>query len=350
MTDTTNIDTVDTGIEADDLAAFSASLFGAEKPDDSASTTEASEGAEDGDTSHEDELDTTDEVDQDTDEGESDDDEPEAKADDDTPKGKKKSRFQERIDDLTGKLREGDRQREDLAAQLQAAIAKLEELSAGSTQKTETPQNTQKTQTGLIEPTAEDTNEDGSPKYPLGEFDPKFLRDLTRYDRAVERAHETQVAEAARAEAAKAAEFNQLQQEWNEKVASARTQYPDYVEKGQDLLDDLRDIPADTAVFLTNSIMSMEYGPDVFYYLAEHPEEARAIATSSPERALTRLGRIEARFEIAAQERSGKETKLRTSKAPEPAPRNKGSNATPPSIDIDTADLADFEKALFKKR
>jgi hypothetical protein len=109
-------------------------------------------------------------------------------------------------------------------------------------------------------------------------------------------------------------------------------------------------MPQDLAVYLTQNIMGMEYGPDVFYYLAEHPEEARAIANSSPERALTRLGRIEARFEIAADERSGKETKMRVTNAPAPAPRNKGSNAQPPAVNLEDADLDVFSRELFSKR
>jgi len=350
MTDITN-DTTPTTPEDVSLDDFSADFFAADKVEDK-------RHPEDSETSHEDDdesnpADETSEADDD--EGESDD-EPETKAEDDTPKGKKKSRFQERIDDLTAKMRE--RERLEAAAdaraaaaeeRLAAALAKLEEL-APEKPKAEAPQNTPKTPDGLVEPTADDLNEDGSPKYALGEFDPKYLRDLTRYDRAVERAREAEVAEQARAEKAKMEELTSLQNSWNDKVTSAKDVYPDYVEKGETLLSELSDIPQETAIFLTTSIMEMEYGPDVFYYLAEHPEEARAIAESSPQRALNRLGRIEARFEIAANDRSGKETKLRTSNAPPPAPRNKGSNATAPKIDLADASLDDFEREFFRKK
>ncbi len=260
-------------------------------------------------------------------------------------KGKKKSRFQERIDDLTAKLREQERLSNLQASQLAEAIAKLETAAKPA----EKP-NTQNTKTeGLVEPTADDTLEDGSPKYPLGEFDPKLLRDLTRYDRAVERAHDEQVAAERREEQKREAELNTLSENWNGKVTTAKEAYPDYVEKGQALLDSLGDVPQDYAVYLTTSLMGMDYGPDVFYYLAEHPEEARAIVNSSPDQALVRLGRIEARFEIAADEKSGKETKLRTSKAPEPAPRNKGSNAQAPVADLATIGLDDFAKDFLRK-
>lgn len=343
MTDIVTTDASDTGIEADDLADFAADLFSAEKPaesveakeDDNGETSEPAEAADD--SSADAEVGTgTDEDDEGAEDGE-----PSEEDDEPAPvKGKPKSRFQQRIDDMTAKLREKD-------DQINRVLAKLEEVTKAKEAEVETPQNTPKADRGLVEPTAEDTNEDGSLKYPLGEFDPKLLRDLTRYDRAIERAHEAEVAKETQAEQAKAEELRTLQTEWNGKVEAAKETYPDYVEKGQGLLETLGEVPQDYAVYLTQHLMGMEYGPDVFYYLAEHPDEARAIVNSSPEKAINRLGRIEARFEIAADEKSGKETKLRVSNAPEPAPRNKGSNAAPPKLDLESASLDDFERELY---
>lgn len=352
MTDTTTIDHSDIVLEDANLDDFAADFFSADKTTDKSTNTEESDNGETSDTTSHDTDSTSDpEVGTGTDE----DDEGAEDASDseeaDEPellKGKKKSRFQERIDDLTAKLRDGDRNREALETQLRTAIAKLEETATAP--KAEVAQNTQKTERGLIEPTADDVLEDGSLKYPLGEFDPKLMRDLTRFDRAVEREHEMKVAEENKVEQARAAELNTLQTQWNDKVESAKEVYPDYVEKGQALLNELENVPQAYAVYLTQNIMGMDYGPDVFYYLAEHPEEARVIVNSSPEKALNRLGRIEARFEIAATERSGKETKLRTTNAPAPAPRNKGSNAQAPTVDLENADLDSFERELFPKR
>lgn len=346
MTDiNTETQAADAPEATENLDDFSAAFFAADKPAAEKSE-EADTDPDDGVTSQEDEADLT------PDEGEPDPDSEEDDGDEPEQKGKKKSRFQERIDDMTHKLREKERlyeaekqEREALKRQLEEAIAKIEK-SAPQDEPAAKPQNT-KTEDGLVEPTADDLDEDGNPRYPLGEFDPKLLRDLTRYDRAVERAHEAKIAAEARAEAEKIEQFNAVQAEWNTKVNTAKETYPDYVEKGQQLLDELGDVPPDYAVYLTQNIMSMEYGPDVFYYLADHPEEARAIVNSSPEKALNRLGRIEARFEIAADERSGKETKLRVTKAPEPpATRTRGSNA---QTNDDPDDLDAFALKLFKK-
>jgi hypothetical protein len=352
MTDIHTTDLSDTVIEDADLDTFAASLFGADKTADKSNTNEDSDNGETSDTtSHGDDSTSDPEMGDGTnedDEGAEDGTTPE-ETDDTAPVGKKKSRFQERIDDLTAKLRDGDRNRESLEAQLRTAIAKLDEVA--TVKPVEDTQNTQKPDRGLVEPTSEDLNADGSPKYPLGDFDPKLLRDLTRYDRAIEREHEAKVAAETQAEQARAAEMNTLQTNWNDKVTSAKEVYPDYIEKGQALLNSLQDIPQDYAVYLTQNIMGMDYGPDVFYYLAEHPEEARAIVNSSPEKALNRLGRIEARFEIAADERSGKETKLRTTNAPAPpATRTKGSNAQAPAVDLENADLDTFARELFPRR
>lgn len=323
------------------LDDFSATFFAADKPATEPTPEETDTDTDEGVTSQEDDITDEPEVDE-GEEGE----EPETPEE---PKGKKKSRFQERIDDLTHKLREGERNREALEQRLAEAIAKLETSAAPAASDDAPKPKAQNTPTegGLVEPTADDLNEDGSPKYPLGEFDPKLLRDLTRYDRAVERAHEAKVAAEAKAEAERMAQFNTMQAEWDNKVTAAKETYPDYVEKGQKLLDSLGDVPADYAAYLSQNIMSMEYGPDVFYYLAEHPEEAKAIVNSSPEKALNRLGRIEARFEIAADERSGKETKLRVTKAPEPpVARTRGSNA---HVEDDPNDLDAFARKFFKK-
>lgn len=344
MTDTEHNDFSTDASDETDLDLFSADFFSADKAPVKDTTEESDDGDEP--TSHEtDETNTEDEGNE-SDEGNEGDeaDETDEEVEPEKP-GKKKSRFQERIDDLTAKIREGDRQKDELANQLREAIARLDK-AAGPDETQNTPQKTN----GLVEPTADDTLEDGSPKYPLGEFDPKLLRDLTRYDRAIERAHEQEVATQTNAERVQAEKLQVLQTEWNGKVESAKEVYPDYVEKGQTLLETLGDVDQDYAVYLTQNLMGMDYGPDVFYYLAEHPEEARAIVNSSPEKALNRLGRIEARFEIAAAERSGKETKQRVTNAPAPAPRNKGSNAQAPRINLADASLDDFEKEFFRKK
>lgn len=342
-------DNFDFSVDASDdvnLDDFSADFFSADKAPvkDSPEVPKAPEPT----SQDEPELDLEDAVEEA--EAEADEDQTEADADpeDTAPKGKKKSRFQERIDDLTAKLRERERLADESEARLAKALAALEEKNAPKGADT---QNTNTTKTdGLVEPTADDLLEDGSPKYPLGDFDPKLLRDLTRYDRAIEREHELKVAENIKAEQVRNEQANVLTETWNTKVTEAKVVYPDYVEKGQGLLETLGDVDQNFALYLTENLMGMDYGPDVFYYLAEHPEEARVIVNSSPEKALNRLGRIEARFEIAAQEKSGKETKLRTTNAPEPAPRNRGSNASAPSIDLANASLDDFELEFFKKK
>lgn len=343
MTDTVNTDISASAPDDVNLDDFSADFFSDDKapvkvnPEESESEEPTSQ---DDEADFEDEGDETDEAD----EGH----EPDESDEGNEAPVKKKSRYQKRIDEFNAKVKEAERREAETYARLEAALAKLNESADKPVEKP--TQNTPKTEVGLVEPTPDDILEDGSPKYPLGEFDPKLLRDLTRFDRAVERAREEEVAKTVKAEREQIEQLNTLQTEWNGKVEAAKETYPDYVEKGQVLLDSLGHVEPEYALYLTQNLMSMDYGPDVFYYLAEHPEEARAIVNSSPERALNRLGRIEARFEIAAQERSGKETKMRTTNAPTPAPRNRGSNAQAPRIDLADANLDDFEREFFRKK
>ena len=65
---------------------------------------------------------------------------------------------------------------------------------------------------------------------------------------------------------------------------------------------------------MVDAAMGSDKGPDVLYYLAKHPDEARLVAQLSPLDAAREMGRIEA-------------TKLKPPKAPEPKPV-----ATPPKI------------------
>lgn len=84
-------------------------------------------------------------------------------------KPKKPSRFQERINELTAKAREAERA--------------LEALKAEQEKKSEL-KDTPKTAEVVVDsdgPTPEDKNPDGSDKYPLGEFDPAYIRDMVRH-------------------------------------------------------------------------------------------------------------------------------------------------------------------------
>ena len=138
----------------------------------------------------------------------------------------------------------------------------------------------------------------------------------------------------------------ELQAAWGEKLDTARERYPDFNEKGQELIDSLGEIDQQYGEYLSTTIMEMDHGAEVLYYLASNPEEARDIIASGAKRATIALGRLEARFEEGSAEKPKARPKV--SKAPPPPPKNKGSAvAAGTTVRGDEDDLDAVARALF---
>jgi hypothetical protein len=253
---------------------------------------------------------------------------------------KPKSRFQERIDELTHKAREAERKEKELQAKLDEVLAKLDatnkEPQNAPTQKYEGPRPDEK-------------DENGEDKYPLGEFDPEFIRALTRFE--LRRELEIQAAKEAEAkEQARIQEAQQaLQQEWQQRVDKALEKYPDLPEKEEALATAFEGTDEKYGAYLAGVIMSMDYGPDVLYYLSNNLDEAKRIVNSGPARATIALGKLEARFALQEEEKS-EAKKLRVSKAPEPPERLNKGNMVAKEVPDDTDDLDAFAAKLFNTR
>lgn len=327
-----NVDTQPTEENLDD---FAQGFFGQspETPPDPAKSEEEDSGSE---TEDSDNVDTHPEE---TDDTLATDDEDADEEVDDQPK--KRNRAQERIEELNSKFREEERQRkalEDQIAELKARLDKKDDDSAPAEKPAETP--------GLKAPNPDEENEDGTLKYPLGEFDPAYIRDTMQHI-----LKEEQIARE-RADKEKAendrltAQLQELQSEWNTKLDTARERYPDFQEKGQRLVDSFAGIDEGYGEYLSTTLMSMEYGADVLYYLANNPEEAVEIVNSGPTRATIALGRLEAKL---SGDTTKTESRPKTSKAPPPPPINKGSSAARIEIAPDTDDLDAFAVSFFKK-
>lgn len=334
-----NVDTDDTNLDD-----FSAEFFGQTKAEPEPTNSESDNEEEDStdappeadqDTQDaSDEDDTTDESEEDT--TESDEEEEEAPA----PKPKKNS-AQERIAELNAKWREEQRARDQERREFEARIAALE----GKTPKDGPTPTAQTEATEVSPPKPTDVNEDGTEKYPLGEFDPNFITDLADF-RVEQRFAERERLEQEKAAQAKQQEaMGQLEASWNEQIGTAKERYPDYDEKISNLQPVFSDVDGQYGDYLSSTLMSMEKGADILYYLADHPDEARAIVDSGPQRATVALGRLEARFlegETSAPAR-------KASKAPPPPPTNKGASSARGTIPPDTDDLDAFSDMFFKK-
>ena len=189
--------------------------------------------------------------------------------------------------------------------------------------------------------------EDGEPVYPMGDYDPMYVRDLTRYTINQERV----AMQAEMAQQRQQAELEQqgqaLQSTWNGKVQEAIKEYPDFVEKGQALLNGFNDLSPDYGGYLTSVLMNMDHGTEVLYYLSNHPEEARTIVNSGAQKATLALGRLESRFMKSEQDAP----KPKISQAPAPPPvRARGTNAATVVVAPDTDDQEAFEREFFKPR
>jgi len=321
--------------QEDDLDAFSAEFFGQNKaPKEQASSEEKDE---------KDELDPDATEEKDTHLGEddtpaTDEDEPEEdeeEVEEPAPKPKK-SRAQERIEELNAKYRETERK-------LAEVMAKLEQNEKPTPEPVKA-----KADSG---PTPDDKNEDGTDKYELGEFDPQYIRDLTKHT-FQEMAREAEKEQAQKAEQTEMEKQRiALQSDWEQKLGPAQERYPDFVEKGQELLSQFDDLDQGYAEYLTTTLMSLENGHDVLYYLASNPDEAVKIVNSGAAKATIAFGRLDAKFVTDEEETKVRPTKV--SKAPTPPIHmNKGSSVAKASVAPDTDDLDAFASEFFatKKR
>lgn len=334
MSDGTQIeDTSGEQLDFEDLDNFSSSFFGQKKdaPEEPAKPSDESEEKDDtsGDVITEVDEDETD----DPEDTEDHDDQEEA--DKQEPEGKKPSRSQQRITELNTKYREAERRE-------QALLQRLEALENGS--KTEAPKSTG--QVVDTTPTPADQNEDGTDKYPLGEFDPGFIRDLTKHTIAEAQKEAAETRSQTEAQERMQREAEALHNEWKQKEVPAKERYPDYGERVASLEDVFADVDPQYGEYLAQTVMAMDKGPDVLYYLSNHPDEARSIIKSGGVKAVIQLGRLESRF--LGEDKP--QPKPKVSSAPTPPPQNKGSAGGKRSVSPDTDDLDAFANEFFKKR
>lgn len=247
-------------------------------------------------------------------------------------KPKKPSRFQERINELTAKAREAERA--------------LEALKAEQEKKSEL-KDTPKTAEVVVDsdgPTPEDKNPDGSDKYPLGEFDPAYIRDMVRHTIDKESAEKRKQEEAENEKRQKEEAVNVLNQQWAEKLAPVAEQYDDFLDKTIELESTFEGLDSGYSEYLVQTIKSLDHGPEVLYYFANNLDEAKKFVSLGPLAATLALGEYNAMFKGQSKKEPNK-----VSKAPPPPQVNKGSK-TRTAVSPDTDDLDAFSQIFFKKK
>lgn len=338
MSTETNIDVT---VE-DNLDAFAADFFGEKQPpSDNAKSEDVKTDPEAEDDANNQEQDTQNSAEEDgaTEEADKADEENPDTTDEDD-KGKKPNRLQERINELTAARRQAERERDE-------ALRKLKEKTTQPKPETEKVEAT----TVAEGPKPDDKNEDGSDKYPLGEFDPKYNADLVKYTVQKTLDEERAAREAQEQENAKLTAEEQyrstLQETWNEKLDIVQERYPDYREKGEAMLSVFEGIDPAYGQYLTDTLMEMDAGPEVFYYLANNVEEAQTIVNAGPRRATIALAKLEAQL---AGSKNTETAVAKVTKAPTPPPQVKGSAVSKASVSPDTDNLNAFEKVFFQKK
>jgi len=126
------------------------------------------------------------------------------------------------------------------------------------------------------------------------------------------------------------------------KAAEARQTYPDF-----DTVVGQSTLPLDDTGIMRHAILTSEVGPDLAYYLGSHPEVCAELASATPDTILTRLHRLEGRFEaqreLASTTPRPAASRIPTAPPPPPAVRVGSSVQLPTTRTAKT--FKEFEEA-----
>jgi hypothetical protein len=277
--------------------------------------------------------------------GDEDEEEAEEPEEDPEPKPKPKSKAQQRIE----KLLERERLANERANALESRLAALEARTKEEKQDADKPALRDVLPEGAPSPDAVD--KDGKPVYPLGEFDPKFVRDLSAFSARTEIEAQLKIKKEEddrRAQEAQAAEAQRvIRDNWTDKLEKFEEEVPDVRENLSGLVDTFQDINPSYGEYLASVIMQSDVGPQIMYYLSQNIGEAQKIVASGPAAATLAIGRLEAKLTPTTREE--KRNTKRVSDAPKPPEaRSRGSGARTVVPD-DTDDLDAFERKFLQK-
>lgn len=283
----------------------------------------------------EDEESDTDATEADEDEVDEADPESDEDEEDEKPQRRNRKTAKERIQELTAAKHESERRELE-------TLRRLQELEAKQNERPEVKE-TPKLEAEAPSPDAVDAK--GEAVYPLGEFDPAYIRDLTRYTISVEQKAAQKAEETRRSEEASNAARAKAQEAWVEKLATAEEEIPELREKIIGLSNTFNGLDAGYGQYLVDVVQSLPNGPQILAYLSDNQKEAQQIVNSGPTHATIALGRLDA---LVARQ-AVKDKVVKVTKAP-PAPKQTPRGSGKASMLPDTDDLDAFEKQFFKKK
>lgn len=257
--------------------------------------------------------------------------EKEDESDEDAPPPKKgKPTAHDRIRQLARKRRQTEA---ELAAE-RAERLKLEAQIESLKKKGLTPESSDVTLDDDKEPDPTDEK-----KYPYGELDKNFIRDLSRYEaRKEHRALEAKQAEERKREAA-AREAQDFAERGKAFVEAGSRKYDDFDEV---VIEGIRNqefpVSRDLAVLI---LSNQEVGPDVAYHLASHVDEAQKVFRQSPLEQAAYFGRLAERF--SATSGAAASHAVKTTKAPPPPDTRVKGAGSKTGFSPKTATFEEFE-------
>lgn len=334
----------------DNLEDFEAEFYGKTSPTKDSEADEpvekAEEAEEEVDENESDQLATDEDEDTSEDEdeeSEEEEDEDEEEEPEEEPKRRNRKSAKERIEELVREKRETERAAQQREAEL---LRRLEALEARTKEESK-PKDVKE----LLPPEApapDAVNDDGEPIYPLGEFDPLYIRDLTKFtieqERKAMREEEERTRQAREAEAVR----QQIADEWMDRVEEVEKEIPELRENMKTLTDTFADLEPAYGEYLASTIMISEVGPQIMNYLSQNIGEAQKIVASGPAAATLALGRLEARLLNSSTRQEEKRNTKQVSKAPEPPQDRARGSGGRFTVAPDTDDLNAFERVFFK--
>jgi hypothetical protein len=219
----------------------------------------------------------------------------------------RKDAVQERIDKLTGKLRQAERERDY-----------ERELRLASLQKSEAQPKPAETKQALKKLADFEYDEERYAEY---------VADVAA-ERAAQRLEESRTTkESERTRKEQVAKFKELESKFKTEI------------------DDYEDVAYYARIdnHVANLVMAMDEGPRIAYYLGKNPEVAARINSLPDNLAAVELGRIDAKLAFEREQAKAKPV----SKAPPPPPKI---DATEPAIEKDPTQMTDKEFAKWRKQ
>jgi hypothetical protein len=261
----------------------------------------------------------------------------------------KRNRAQERINQLL----ERERLATERALRAEQRMAELEAAKTETKPEKQAPSLREQLPADAPNPDAKDEN--GEPLYALGEFDPKYIQDITKYtfhkelSAAQDKAREEQERQAQQAYQQRLQEQRvELQTNWQAKLDAAETENPEIREELEDFVGAFAGLEPQYGEYLATTLMNLDNGPEVMLYLSQNIGEAQEIVAHGPYAATIALAKLDARFEKAAAKEEPKRNK-KMSNAPGVPPTSTRGQRVNTEVPADTENLSAFEREFYKR-